>query len=38
MSRHLKGEQKLGALGMLYKLRFWRMFDYWRLFLAGPKP
>lgn len=37
MSRHLRGEQKLGALGMLYKLRFWRMFDYCRLFLFGPK-
>lgn len=37
MSRHLRGKQKLGALGMLYKLRFWRMFDYCRLFLFGPK-
>jgi len=38
MSRHLKAEQKLGALGMLYRLRFWRTFDYCRLFFHGPNP
>jgi glycosyltransferase involved in cell wall biosynthesis len=36
-SKRLKGRQKLAALGILYKLRLWRMLDYCRLLLHGPK-
>jgi GT2 family glycosyltransferase len=34
-SGQLNGRQKLAALGMLYRLRLWRMMDYGRLFLGG---
>ena len=34
MSKRIKGWQKLAALGVLYRIRFWRMWDYWRLFFA----
>jgi glycosyltransferase involved in cell wall biosynthesis len=37
LSKRIRGKQKLDALGMLYKLRFWRMYDYCRLFLRGSK-
>jgi glycosyltransferase involved in cell wall biosynthesis len=37
LSRRIKGQQKLGALGMLYRLRFWRMYDYGRLLVRGSK-
>ena len=35
-SGQLNWRQKLSALGMLYRLRLWRMMDYGRLFLVGP--
>ncbi|HEY2835927.1 MAG TPA: glycosyltransferase [Rhizomicrobium sp.] len=34
-SGQLNGQQKLAALGMLYRLRLWRMVDYGRLLLGG---
>lgn len=34
-SGRLNGQQKLAALGMLYRLRLWRMVDYGRLLLGG---
>ena len=37
MSKRLKGRQKLGALAILYRLRFWRMLDSCRLLLDGPR-
>jgi glycosyltransferase involved in cell wall biosynthesis len=37
MSKRIKGQQKLAALGVLYRIRFWRMWDYWRLFLDLPR-
>ena len=35
-SGQLSWRQKLSALGMLYRLRLWRMMDYGRLLLGGP--
>jgi glycosyltransferase involved in cell wall biosynthesis len=35
VSGQLNGQQKLAALGVLYRLRFWRMMDYGRLLLGG---
>ena len=37
LSKRIRWQQKLGALGILYMLRFWRMYDYCRLFLRGSK-
>lgn len=36
LSRQLNMRGKLSALGMLFRLRLWRMMDYGRLLLAGP--
>ena len=35
-SGQLSWRQKLSALGMLYRLRLWRMVDYGRLLFGGP--
>lgn len=37
LSVRINGRQKWAALGMLYRLRFWRTIDYWRLLLREPK-
>ena len=36
MSHKLSGRQKIAALGILYRIRFWRMWDYCRLLMVGP--
>ena len=36
-SRQLNWRQKISAVGMLYRLRLWRMMDYGRLLLSGPR-
>ena len=36
-SHQLTWRQKLSALGMLYRLRLWRMADYGRLLFSGPR-
>lgn len=37
LSGDLKGAQKIAALGMLYRIRFWRAGDYCRLLVRGPR-
>ena len=36
-SPHLNWRQKFSALGMLYRIRLWRMMDYGRLLIGGRK-
>ena len=36
-SEHLNSKQKAAALWILFRIRFWRMWDYLRLFLHGSK-
>jgi GT2 family glycosyltransferase len=36
MSQKLSGRQKIAALVILYRIRFWRTWDYCRLLMLGP--
>jgi len=36
MSQKLSGRQKIAALVILYRIRFWRAWDYCRLLMLGP--
>jgi GT2 family glycosyltransferase len=36
MSHKLSGRQKIAALAILYRIRFWRAWDYCRLLMLGP--